>query len=339
MSETTGIKKLQVARRMVQLAVVVLILAIPAVARYNNYLLSRELDKLTQKWRGSVQGVTLGALDGFFRALPDGETQRAGRVARNRKQILVYTQFARGGPWSLELAGVSMTDPLAGAESIAASKRAPWTLWVGLFIPLAVAVLLGRVFCSWVCPMNLLLEMTDKLRRLLGFLELPPADLHFSRWIKYGLLGTGLVLAAVVSLPVLGAVYPPAVVSRELHEMVFAIFERAEQGNLGFRVGGLTLMSAFIAGIALFEITVSRRWWCRYICPGGALYSLLGRARVVRVKRNAPRCTDCGICDEVCPWALRPMSDLMGPECDNCGLCISHCADDALDYSVTGKRK
>ncbi len=338
MSDIPRIKKLQVARRLVQIAVVVLILAIPSVARYNNYLLSRELDKLEQKWQGSVQGVVIGALDKFFRALPDGETQRGDRVARNRKQILVYTQLARGGPWSLELAGVSMTDPLAGAESIAASKRAPWTLWVGLFIPLMVAILLGRVFCSWVCPMNLLLEMTDKLRRLLSFLELPPADIKFSRWIKYCLLGAGLVLAAVVSLPVLGFIYPPAVVGRELHELVFAMFERAEQGKLGFWAGGLTLMSVFIAGIALFELTVSRRWWCRYICPGGALYSILGWARVVRVKRNAPRCTDCEICDDVCPWALRPMSDMMGHECDNCGLCISHCPDKALDFSVARKQ-
>ncbi len=93
-------------------------------------------------------------------------------------------------------------------------------------------------------------------------------------------------------------------------------------------------MSLIVLGIVLLELTVSRRWWCRYVCPGGALYSLLGWARLVRVKRAASMCTDCGVCVVVCPMGLAPMQDVMGPECDSCGLCISNCGDDALDYTV-----
>ena len=81
-----------------------------------------------------------------------------------------------------------MTDPLAAAESVAASKRFPKTLFIDIMIPVIVALLLGRIFCSWICPMNLLLEWADKLRKVLRFLELSPRDIRFARVTKYVLL-------------------------------------------------------------------------------------------------------------------------------------------------------
>ena len=73
------------------------------------------------------------------------------------------------------------------------------------------------------------------------------------------------------------------------------------------------------------------------MCPGGGLYSLLGKIRVTRVKRVADKCTLCGDCVVVCPMGLVPMQDVMGVECDNCGLCVSSCNDDALGYSISLK--
>ena len=110
--------KLQLARRAIQLSVVALILIIPAVARYANYLSARELDKKLERWDGSLQGEALAAIDWTLRALPEGETERAGSMVRNRTKVLTYAQQLRGGVWSIELPGISMTDPLAAAESI-----------------------------------------------------------------------------------------------------------------------------------------------------------------------------------------------------------------------------
>jgi ferredoxin len=149
------------------------------------------------------------------------------------------------------------------------------------------------------------------------------------------LLGVGLLLTAFLARPVLGYVYPPAILNRELHDLVFGFFDRAEQGRFGFWVGGLSWMSPIVVGIVLIEVTLSRRWWCRYICPGGALYSLLGWRRPVRVELNTNACTKCTDCIPVCPVGLNPMLNRMGADCDNCGLCISHCNDNALDYRVS----
>lgn len=330
--------KLQIARRCVQVGVVLLMLAVPVMARYSNYLAARELDKNLERWDGTLQGEVLGAVDWLMRSLPEGEEPRVDRMVRNRDQALRNAQTLRGGPWSIEAGPVSMTDPLAGAESIVASRRVVWVMAIGLAIPVVATVLLGRVFCSWICPMGLLLELSDKLRRVLRFLEIRPRDIRFDRSLKYVLLGVGLLAVAVTTVPILGAVYPPAIIGREAHDLVFGIFDRAEAGRFGLRAGGLTWMSLIVLGIVVFEITVSRRWWCRYVCPGGAIYSLLGSRRLARVKRVAPRCTDCGLCVTACPMGLNPMRDEMGVECDNCGLCISVCGDDAIGYAVgTGR--
>ena len=333
------IRKLQIARRLVQFLAVAMLLGVPAVSRYTNYLAARELTGNLKRWEGSLQGKTLAGIDSAFRALPGGEKERVGQIVRDREAVLEYAQALRGGPWSLQVGPISMTDPLAVAESMVARKKASSVLWIGLAIPVVVALLLGRVFCSWLCPMNLFLELTDRVRGVMRFLELPPKDMRFSRWTKYVLLGAGLLLAGWSAVPVLGYVYPPAMIGREAHELVFGIFDRAEKGQFGFWAGGLTGVSLVILGIALFEIFLSRRWWCRYICPGGALYALLGAARLIRVKLKKEACTKCGHCVPVCPVGLNPMADRMGLDCDNCGLCISYCGDNALGYGLWPAKK
>ena len=328
------IRGLQVARRAVQLTVVLMILVIPSVARYNNYLSAHELDRMIRKWDGSLPGHMLVAIDSVIRALPGGEVERAGRLQRNRTAALEAAQQVRGGPWSVQIAGLSMTDPLAAAESAVATRRVPWVLAAGVIVPLLATLLLGRVFCSWICPMGFLLECSDQLRSMLRYLELRPRNWRAWRATKFVVLAVGLLLTAVVGLPVMGYAYPPALLSRELHDLVFAAFDRAEMGRFGLWVGDLSWVVAFLAGIVLIEVVVSRRWWCRYVCPGGALYSLIGWARPARVKLVASRCTGCALCTAACPMGLNPMKNEMGMECDSCGVCISSCDDDALAYGI-----
>ncbi len=326
--------RLQLARRLVQIGVLAVIIAVPTVARYHNYLAARELDQHLGAWAETLPGRMLAATDALMRMLPGAERERAGRMQRDRQAVLAHAQALRGGAWSAEIGPVSLTDPLAAAESVAATKHFPRVLLVGLIVPLLATLLLGRVFCSWICPMGLLLEMTDKLRGLLRFLEAPPRNLRFARATKYALLAAGIILAAVVSMPVLGYVYPPALLSRELHDGVFAIFDRAELGQPLRWTAGFSWMVIVLVGIALFEVALSRRWWCRYVCPGGGLYSLIGAARPLRVKLHQSSCTDCALCVAACPMGLNPMQGEMGLECDNCGVCIDACGDDALGYGL-----
>lgn len=320
-------------RRLAQIFIILLLFALPVLARYHNYIASRKVDEFIEKWEKRPQGKVLAATDKLVRATGQDEESYDGHKRRNRKEIVERLEKYRGSVWSMELAGISMTDPLAGAESIAASKAFPWVLFVSLIIPVIATVLLGRVFCTWICPMNTLLELTDKLRKVLRFLELPPRNLLFWRGNKYVILLVGLAAALILSVPLMGYFYPPAVIGREVHAWVNEFFDWAEQGRPGVGwTAGLTIASGFILAVVLLEVFVSRRLWCRYLCPGGALYAALGAFRVVRVKRDVKTCTDCAECGQVCGMGLNPMRDWTGVECDNCALCVTYCEPRALSF-------
>lgn len=289
-----------IVRRSVQLVSLLVLIALPVFALYVHYAEARAIGDLPEGWRSS----TLRQID---ETVADSE-RAAGFVAETQGTI-----------WSARISGVSLTDPLAGVEAIVSSRSFYEPLLWSLLIPVVATVVLGRVFCGWICPMNTQLEVVDKVRRLLKLAEIRERDVRFSLKNKYVLLGVAVTVLLVTGVPFLAMIYPPAVISREMHNYVFA--------------GAVGLGAWLILGVCAFELFVSRRWWCRYVCPGGALYSLLGRFRVVRVRRDEQKCIGCGECVRVCQFAQKPMLvEFTGMECTNCGTCITHCNDDALGY-------
>jgi ferredoxin-type protein NapH len=319
-------------RRTVQLVVLAMLFLFPILARYSHYLSARQIDKTMERWDGSLQGNLLEATDSAIRVgIPDGEGGVPER--RPRKAILERTRDFYGSPWSARVFGVSMTDLLAGGESMAASVAVAGVLLLSLLVPLIATLLLGRVFCGWICPGGLLFDFAAKVRTaLVRGLELRLPSITFSRANKYIVLGVGLLFALILSVPVLHYLYPPALIGRETHSLVMAQFDRAEAGWLGFAVAGLTGASLFLLALVLIEILIAPRFFCQAACPGGALYSLLGRFRLLRVRRKVGACTECTLCDQLCPRGLQPMADRAGSECDSCGVCLDVCKTDALKF-------
>ena len=289
------------SRRSVQLLSLGVLVLLPIMALYMHFKEAHAIHDLGENnWRNvAVRGI-----------------ERVVNKDESRQQLVQRTQ---GTIWSARLFGVSLSDPLAGAEAIISSRSFYKPMLWSLLIPVAVTVLLGRVFCAWICPMNTLLEVVDKCRRLLRIAEIRERDVKFSLKNKYLILAVVLGLVGVTGVPFVALFYPPAVMSREVHLFVF-----------GSTVG---IGAYVILAICAIELFVSKRWWCRYICPGGALYSLLGRFRVVRVERDDNKCVHCGECVRVCQFDLRPMLvQITGMECTNCGTCVKACDDDALRF-------
>jgi ferredoxin-type protein NapH len=292
-----------ILRRCVQALSLAVLVLLPILALYTHYKESHALhDLAADAWQNkAVLGV-----------------ERAVEESPRRQGWVENTQ---GTFWSARLLGISLSDPLAGAEAILSSRSFYKPMLWSLLIPVLLTVLLGRVFCGWICPMNTLLELVDKCRRLLRWAEIRERDVRFSLKNKYLVLALVLGLVAMTSTPLIALFYPPAVMSREMHMIVF-----------GSTVG---VGAYLILAICAIELFVSRRWWCRYICPGGALYSLLGRFRVIRVVRNEAKCVKCGECVRACQFDLRPMLvQITGMECTNCGTCIRACNDDALRFRL-----
>jgi ferredoxin-type protein NapH len=288
-------------RRTMQLLSLIVLVLLPIAALYTHFKEAHAIHDLGENnWRNvAVRGI-----------------ERVVAKDEGRQRLMERTQ---GTIWSARLLGVSLSDPLARAEAIISSRSFYKPMLWSLLIPVAVTVLFGRVFCGWICPMNTLLEVVDKCRRLLRIAEIRERDVKFSLKNKYLMLALVLGLVGVTGMPFVALIYPPAVISREVHLFVF-----------GSAVG---VGAYVILAICAIELFVSKRWWCRYICPGGALYSLLGRFRVVRIERDNNKCVHCGECVRVCQFDLRPMLvQITGMECTNCGSCVRACDDDALRF-------
>jgi len=292
-----------ILRRSVQVVSLGVLVLLPLMALYTHFKESHAIHDLGEN---NLRNMAVRSIE----SMVDKNERRQQWVERTQGTI-----------WSARLFGVSLSDPLAGAEAIVSSRSFYQPMLWSLLIPVAVTVLFGRVFCGWICPMNTLLEVVDKCRRLLRIAEIHDRDVRFSLKNKYLILAVVLGLVGLTSVPFVALFYPPAVMSREVHLFVF-----------GSTVG---VGAYIILAICAIELFVSKRWWCRYICPGGALYSLLGRFRLVRIVRNEMNCVQCGECVRVCQFDLRPMLvQFTGMECTNCGSCVRACNDDALKFRI-----
>lgn len=226
----------------------------------------------------------------------------------------------KGTTWSGSFFGYKISDPLSIAGQIAAGLTVYWPFVLTALIPIVATLVFGRFYCGWICPATFLYEMNSNLRAWLQQAGLPVGKQHFDRRLKYLVLAAGLVLSTLTGSVVVAAVYPPALIGREIY---YAI-----------ALGGFGVGAVFFVITLLFDLLVARRGFCRYLCPGGALYSLLGRYRLVRIQRKVKTCNDCVKCTAVCEFELDPMRDEFGQECNNCAACIAICPTDALQFKL-----
>jgi len=296
--------KLQIVRRTVQGCMLILLVSLPLLSLYAHYRAARTIDD-AQFMKGFPSAALTQAVHPYIERLDNPQA---------------FLDANKGTLWSMRVGGIDWTDPLAVVEMTAASKHFHWPLIVSAALPVLLALLLGKVFCSWLCPAYVLFELTGKLRSLLRFAEIEPGEIRFSHRNKYIFLAVGVALAAMFSSPLFALLYPPAVVSRALHAWVF-----------GTTLTGMVVLLGVILAVELF---VSPRWWCQSMCPGGALYGLLGWLRPVRIKLRAQACTGCKECIPVCEAGINPITQSGSIECDNCGVCIRYCGDQALYYSI-----
>ena len=226
----------------------------------------------------------------------------------------------KGTTWSGTFFGLQLSDPLAVVTQIAAARNVYWPFLLTAIIPIILTIVIGRFFCGWICPATLIYELNDTLRGWLQKLGFNLNDWNIDKRIKYFVLLAGLVLAVITGTVTTAAIYPPAILGREIY---YAI-----------ALGGFGVGMVFFLVTLLADLFVARRSFCRYLCPGGALYSLLGHFRLLRIEREVENCNDCTKCNVVCQFGLDPMRDDFTQECNNCTACIAVCPTDALLFTI-----
>lgn len=213
-----------------------------------------------------------------------------------------------------------LTDPHAVLQTFFAGFIMSADAIVGGIIVLSFyALIAGRSFCSWVCPINMITDLASWLRKKWQLTE-KESYLKISRKTRYLVLGLGLILSAIVGIAAFEVVNPITMLHRGI------IF--------GFGMGW-----TFVAAVFLFDLLLVEYGWCGHLCPLGAFYGLSSRFALIKVKHDVEKCTLCMKCKDVCHEIQ--VLDIIGHDsgyikgaCSNCGRCIEICEDNALKYSV-----
>jgi len=194
-----------------------------------------------------------------------------------------------------------------------------------------VSFLFRKSFCSWLCPVGTISELLWKLGRETFHRNrrLPRRFDIALRSLKYILLGLFLYAVAAMSVPAI----------RAFLDGPYGVVADVKMMNF-FRYLGIT--GAVVLGLLVVLSIFIQNFWCRYLCPYGALLGLFARFSPVRIRRTPSSCIDCASCSEACP-SLLPVDRLItvrSPECTGCYECIAACpVEDALEMSVASRKR
>ena len=261
-------------------------------------------------------------------------------LLRRISQLTILALFLLGplaGIWLLQgnlsasvvLDTLVLTDPYLLLQSLFAGHWPLLTAWLGAGIVLLFYLVLGgRVYCSWVCPMNIVTDSAHWLRRRLG---ISGAGMGFKRQTRFWIMGMTLATALVSGSIAWELINPVSLLHRGI-------------------LFGMGMAWLVVLAIFLFDVFIARHGWCGHLCPVGAFYSVLGHKSVPRVSASLRReCNDCMDCYAICPEpqvispALRGEAQgqgplILSPQCTNCGRCIDVCSKNVFHFSTRFNR-
>lgn len=256
-------------------------------------------------------------------------------LARRTVQLGILALFLAGpvaGWWlvkgnlnfSYTLGFLPLQDPYVLLQSLAAQHAPQVKVLIGAAIVLVFYALVGgRVYCSWVCPLNPVTDAAAWLRRRLGLTRGARLSPNSRHW----LLAMTLGLAALTGTIAWELVNPVSILHRGL-------------------IFGMGAAWTVVLAVFLFDLFVAERGWCGHLCPVGAFYGLLGRVALLRVLAvRRAQCNDCADCYAVCPEpqvikpALKGERDgrspvILGAACTNCARCLDVCSKDVFAFGT-----
>lgn len=252
------------------------------------------------------------------------------QLGRRSTQLLILALFiaANAYGWKILEGNLSfswvfgivpLADPFATAQILAAGFAVAQEVLIGAaIVTLFYAVIGGRSFCSWVCPMNIVTDVAYWLRRKTKMFDLVH-EYAMTRAIRFWVVGVALLLSFLMGISAFEFISPISMLHRGL-------------------IFGMGLGWAAVLTVFTFDLFILQHGFCGHICPLGGFYSLISRYSLVRVNHDAAKCTECMDCLQVCPerqvlsMVGKRSEPVLAGECTNCGRCVEACADDALGF-------
>ena len=253
-------------------------------------------------------------------------------ILRRFTQISLMLLYMGGNYWgwnfiqgnlssSLLFNMIPLSDPFAALQMFAAGAIITTNLVMGaLIITIFYMLVGGRTFCSWVCPVNIITDAANYLRRKLDFNKIQKKQ-PASRNLRYWILGLSLVLSYILGVTAFEFISPISITHRAI-------------------IFGIGLGWAAMLIIFLFDLFILKNGWCGHLCPLGSFYGTIGKVGLIRVDHDEENCTNCMKCKEVCPESQvlfmvnKESIQVLDGDCTNCGRCVEVCDDDALNFSI-----
>lgn len=197
-----------------------------------------------------------------------------------------------------------------------------------LFVVMSVAF--RKSFCSWVCPVGFLSEALARLGRVIF-----GRNFRIWRWLDFPLRGLKYLLLAFFLWAILN------MSAEALRGFIESPYNRVSDVKTGFFFVDLGQVGLNVLIVLALGSIVVKGFWCRYLCPYGALLGLVSWMSPAKIRRDPVSCIDCGLCDKVC-MARQPVSQKLSvwsPECTGCLDCVAVCpVKDALNVQVARRR-
>lgn len=197
-------------------------------------------------------------------------------------------------------------------------------------VALAMALLLRKGFCGWICPVGCVSNLVEKGSKKLRLAAILP------RWIDIPLLSLKYLLLGFFCYIILWQMDVGVI-----EAFMSSPYNKIVDGKMlhfFLSPSALTLqLLAFLVVVSLFF----RNFWCRYLCPYGALLGLLAFGGLSQVRREKKLCAHCQKCDSVCPASIQvsKKQTVRSPECVGCMECVGACPQEGcLTLSLPTKR-
>lgn len=238
-----------------------------------------------------------------------------------------YTPRPAGVEGWLPIAGLMNTKYFLSTGHVPAIHPAAMFLFLAFVL---ISLILKKSFCSWLCPIGTLSEQLWRAgRRFFG------RSLRLPRWVDVPLRGLKYLILAFFA----GIIVTMSVAA--LQSFMFSPYGMvADVKMLNFfrDIGSTGLL--VLAMLALLSMLI-QNFWCRYLCPYGALLGVVSLLSPFKIRRDAQACIDCGKCARACPAGLHvdQLIQIHSAECTACMECVAACpTEHALQFAAVPRK-
>ncbi len=201
-----------------------------------------------------------------------------------------------------------------------------WSQLLEMIIIFIITAVLGRFFCAWICTfgaMNDFIYIISKKVFKTKFKINEKVD-YILKYLKYVIL-----LFIIVAIWTSGSkaydIYSPWDTFAQVYNI---------SGSIAIHTGGFVLLVIIAVGAVFIE-----RFFCRYLCPLGAVFAILSKVRILKIKKLRDKCGPCRICTNNCPMGIKlyQADKVSSGECINCLKCIDVCPRKNTQVNILGE--